>query len=385
MVCDKCGAEIESGFLYCPKCGESVQLVPNYDVLEEELLSRVVEDKDKSKDDKFATGVYSPIQDTIKSVTSLNKNSSASTFERNKSFITKLVLFLFIIVVGCCLIFGYLDTHSYDNLMNNAVAAESKKEYAKALGYYEGAYQLDSTSFEAIYGLGRMYYRVKDYEDAVTYLTQALEEDPTNPKIYTYLLECYAALNDSDSIYALSETAPNEQIEDLFSAYMVMPPEFSEEEGEYTEDMVLFLSTPYNYQIFYTTDGKDPTVSGKLYHKGIKLTEGTTEIKAICMSNTGEYSEVVAKTYTISYEALATPVVTPGAGTFTEQVYISISVPTGASAYYTWDGSVPSETNGTLYSQPFPIISGASVLSVIIIDSRGNTSPLYQGDYILID
>ena len=43
--------------MYCPKCGESIQLVPDYDELEEELLSKVVEDKDKSKkkneDDKI--------------------------------------------------------------------------------------------------------------------------------------------------------------------------------------------------------------------------------------------------------------------------------------------------------------------------------------------
>ena len=48
MKCKKCGEEIESKLLYCPKCGEPIQLVPVYDVLEEELLSRVVEDKKKA-------------------------------------------------------------------------------------------------------------------------------------------------------------------------------------------------------------------------------------------------------------------------------------------------------------------------------------------------
>ena len=49
MKCKKCGAEIENGLMYCPECGESIQLVPDYNVLEEELLSKVVEDKNKSQ------------------------------------------------------------------------------------------------------------------------------------------------------------------------------------------------------------------------------------------------------------------------------------------------------------------------------------------------
>ena len=53
MKCKKCGEEIESKLLYCPKCGEPIQLVPDYDVLEEELLSRVVEDKKKAKEEKL--------------------------------------------------------------------------------------------------------------------------------------------------------------------------------------------------------------------------------------------------------------------------------------------------------------------------------------------
>ena len=38
-----------------------------------------------------------------------------------------------------------------------------------------------------------------------------------------------------------------------------------------------------------------------------------------------------------------TPVVNPGPGVYTESVQISIDVPVGCKAYYTWDGTNPKE------------------------------------------
>ncbi|QFJ55587.1 chitobiase/beta-hexosaminidase C-terminal domain-containing protein [Pseudobutyrivibrio xylanivorans] len=384
MICKKCGTEIESGLVYCPSCGESIQLVPNYDVLEEELLSRVVEDKDKSKDDQFATGVYTQTKTPVAKTNPEAKSkicASPNALIRNKDFLKKIVIFLIIVTFGMMIIIPYIGSHSYDNLMNKAVEAEANKQYAKALGYFEEAYEVDNTSFEVIYGLGRMYYRVKEYDNAVAYLLMALEDDPANKTIFTYLLDCYDQLHDTDGIYRLRDKAPNDSIASLFDDYLIYPPEFSEAGGDYDADVTLVLTSEQNYQVFYTLDGKDPTVSGKLFSKAITLKEGETVVKAVTRNNSGEYSEIVSETYNVTYAKLSTPVVTPEAGTYTEQVYISIAVPSGCKAYYSWDGTDPSSV-GIEYSEPFPILKGASVLSVVIIDSKGNVSPVYHGDYI---
>ncbi len=382
MNCKKCGAEIESGFLYCPKCGESIQLVPNYDVVEEELLSRVVEDKDKAKNNRFATGVYKPIAvENNKQQQTDKKIESPGALSRNKDFFIKLLVFLGIVVLGLIIIIPLLGSHSYDNVMNSAIKAESDSQYAKALGYYSEAYEIDNTSFEAVYGLGRMYYKVKEYDKAIEYLTIALEQDSANKKIYSYLLDSYSELGDVDSIYKLQSKAPNQEILALFDGYVVSPPEFSDLGGDYEEDVYLVLTSSGDDQIFYTLDGKNPTTSGKLFSKTIKLEEGVTEVKAVSLSSSGEYSEVVSETYNIVYATLNTPEVSPKAGTYTQQEYITITVPDGCKAYYTWDGTDPSQL-GILYTEPFPILKGASVLSVVIIDGKGNNSPLYRGDYI---
>ena len=371
--------------MYCPKCGESIQLVPDYNVLEEELLFKVVEDKDKSKDDKFASGVYKNTE--IQAPKAPASKKTNSYIEKLKTVFTKKICIIIFVALICIALFAaftiipYMGTHNYDNIMNLAVDAENQAQYAKALGYYEEAYSIDENAFEAIYGLGRMYYKIKDYDNAVDMLEKAASLDSTNKKIYTYLLGAYNALGDTDSIYKLAQNPPSDEIAEIISAYIMLPPEFSVESGEYDEDLIVQLTTNGEYQIFYTLNGKNPTTSGKLYTKPITLTEGKTTIKAVSQNKSGEYSEIATAEYTITYAKLSMPVVTPTDGVYTEKVMISISVPDGCKAYYTWDGTDPT-VSGIQYVEPFSILEGASVLSVVIIDEKGNVSPIYRGNYI---
>ena len=185
--------------------------------------------------------------------------------------------------------------------MNQAVDAEANEQYAKALGYYEEAYEINPSSFEVIYGLGRMYYKVKDYDDAIEMLYLALDEDPTNKKIYTYLLNALYANGDMDGISALLETSHNEEITEMISAYFLSAPEFNLPGGNYEEDLLIQITTNGDYKILYTLNGKSPITTGKQYTKPIPLTEGTTEIKAVAQNDAGEYSDIVSAVYTITY------------------------------------------------------------------------------------
>ncbi|MBR5636989.1 MAG: chitobiase/beta-hexosaminidase C-terminal domain-containing protein [Pseudobutyrivibrio sp.] len=379
MKCKKCGAEIESKLLYCPNCGESIQLVPDYDVLEEELLSRVVEDKKKAKEDKFATGVYQPVTEDKPVVKAPVKKPVR--FTKKQLFIV-VSGFLVIFFVLFCIIGSYMGKHTYNNVMNNAIEAEEGGQYAKALGYYEEAYNMDTDSFEAIYGMGRMYFKVKEYKNAIQYLSEARDLDENNAKIYSYLLESYSALKDTDSIHALAELAPNDEIYQMISSYFVSPPVFSEEGGEYEDDLTIYITAGKDCQIFYTTNGKNPITSGKLYTKGITLKEGTIEIKAVALGPDGDYSDIASQKYTVKYAALSTPEVSPEPGNYSGQQTITINVPDGCTAYYTVDGTDPSDL-GIVYNGPFTLNSGSCVLSVVIVDSKGNESPLFMGGYFI--
>ena len=49
MKCSKCGAEIEVGSVFCKKCGEPVQMVPDYNVLEDDFLVSLLDEQQNVK------------------------------------------------------------------------------------------------------------------------------------------------------------------------------------------------------------------------------------------------------------------------------------------------------------------------------------------------
>jgi len=75
------------------------------------------------------------------------------------------------------------------------------------------------------------------------------------------------------------------------------------------------------------------------------------------------------------------PKVTPASGTYTEPQTITISVPSDCKAYYTWDGSDPTESS-TLYTGALEMPAGNQVLSVILINSAGLKSNIYRVNYV---
>ena len=42
MKCIYCGEELKEGSLYCPKCGKAVQIVPDYNIYDDDYLNQVL-------------------------------------------------------------------------------------------------------------------------------------------------------------------------------------------------------------------------------------------------------------------------------------------------------------------------------------------------------
>lgn len=109
-------------------------------------------------------------------------------------------------------------------------------------------------------------------------------------------------------------------------------------------------------KIYYTTDGTTPSATNGTEYTGTITLDATTTIKAIAILNHIQ-SDVIEKTYT---KAPAAPEINPASCTFTEPLTVSITAESGATIYYTTDGSTPTNES-TQYSAPFTVSTTTTV------------------------
>ena len=82
-----------------------------------------------------------------------------------------------------------------------------------------------------------------------------------------------------------------------------------------------------------------------------------------------------------SVPTVATPVISPGGGTYTDAVTVTLTTATpGAEIYYTLDGTTPGG-NSTVYSDPFTLEESAVVKATAFLDGYQN-SVVTSADFV---
>jgi len=159
------------------------------------------------------------------------------------------------------------------------------------------------------------------------------------------------------------------------SPQVAADPAFSPAPGTYTNALQVSLNsvTP-NATIYYTVDGSQPTSSSAVYSGPIQVNGTSLTIKAFASAANLSDSPIVTGTYIIQPPAVAQPVISPSAGTYTSSQTVAISPPVaGAQIYYTTDGSTPTVLS-TPYSQPFTLISSSTVNTIAVVPGVGESS-----------
>ena len=384
MKCAYCGAELKDGCIYCSECGKEVQVVPVFNTLEDEYLEGLLDDKVR------------------RNSTTVSKNSSAAPEKKNSRTVeTKkkknqknrakilAVVFLFLGViaviagVGVKITIDQRNANSFDYQMLMASQAAAQNDYETAVSYYKNAIRLKKDNIEARKALADLYLAHRDYDAALVLYQEIVNLDGKNRDAYQGIILVYEAKDEKDEIVKLSEKITDEAVLSLFAAYIVLPPDFSFKPGEYETYLSLELESEEGNDIYYTLDKSDPISNGILYSAPIHLDRmGDFEIRAVCVNEKGIYSDVQTGKYSIDIPAPDMPVVAPASGEYTVETPITIDVPYGCVAYYTWDGTTPSITSDQ-YSEPIAMLEGNHVLSVILMDLETEKfSKVYRGNFI---
>ena len=138
---------------------------------------------------------------------------------------------------------------------------------------------------------------------------------------------------------------------------IVQQPTFAPPGGIYTtaQTVTISCSTPGS-TIYYTTDGSAPTTASTRYTAPISVTSYRV-LKAIATAPRSTASDVSSASYAFDTQAPSTeaPTFSPAGGSYASSQSVTVSSTTsGASIYYTTDGSNPT-TASTRYTGPIAV------------------------------
>lgn len=367
MKCTRCGADIKTGNLYCSKCGEEVQIVSADNVMEDEFF---LDFQNETEDDED----LEPWQE------------EAPMLRKKKLYVSILcafIGFLALLIPPFLMRQMYGDEEestagSYEEMIC-ALAEADEKQAEKALN---DALREQPEEISAYFWLAWLYEKQGDGEKQISVLKQILSLEQENIYACRDLIGAYVQAGDFESLHELSDAYDGSRLAALFTDYLVEAPAAELQPDQMKPGDTLTITAEEGLNIYYTLDGSSPVTDGILYYAPIYLEAGDYTLLAASCNEQGYYSPVISEQLTVeaAYQ-LEMPRVTPDSGEFLSPQTIYVNVPEGCTAYYTWDGSDPT-VNSRKYNGGISMPAGNNVLSVILVDSNGNTSSVQRVNYI---
>ncbi len=371
MECPNCGANVPDGLVYCPKCGEEVQIISAVDDLEDEILRELVDDNNHGKPRENVTAGAAKENNRIKE-------------SRSRQLWLRILVIVVIAAAAAVIgVFGYTRSQSPERLLARAQAKYEQSDYERAWELLDKLLEKDAGNMDAMILAGQVYAAASDYENAESMFLRAIAFDPASADAYEGLLRVYDAQGMRDEILALKKTVTDEKILALFDDFVTPEPEILVQSGTFDDYFTVGINAPKNsLTVYYTLDGTVPTRNSMLYVSPVEISDqGLTTLTAVCMDEDGNYSEPVSAEYLVELTPPDMPVATPDGGEFSTQETVTVTAPDDTDVYYTWDNSEP-DINSDLYTEPIYIPEGNHVLSLVAVDSRGIYSNVLKCNFI---
>jgi PKD repeat protein len=212
--------------------------------------------------------------------------------------------------------------------------------------------------------------------------TNSTEQNPT----HTYTTQGqYTVTEYVTNAYGSNETTQNIDVG-------VLSVSSDLQDGSYNATKIINLIAADNLfpnpNIYYTTDGSDPTTSSTLYTGPITLSnEGIITLKFFAVDANGDTSDIMTNVYTIDKTA-PTATANPTTGSYNTKQSIILkptdNIDPYSTIYYTTDGSNPiTSSTRVKYTNPI-MINSTTLLKYAAVDAASNFSPVYNQTYNMV-
>ena len=160
MKCQKCGADIADGKLYCENCGNEICIVPDFEPEVEQTMHQSMENILNTVFGYEERKHPEPENHTVNGMARKGASVIKSYHAREKHYFRWIVLVLIFSIMVLALVFGYMN--------------------------YTADYQIRR---------GNYFLELEDYEGAIKHYEKAEMLDPENAEISLYLAACFETLD----------------------------------------------------------------------------------------------------------------------------------------------------------------------------------------------
>lgn len=269
MKCRECGAEIPEGKIYCEVCGTAIQMVPDYNPVDDISIG--------TEENK----ILKP---------SVEKEEAATPKPWYKCF--RYGVWAVLLVIICLAVYqisylSALETKEVVEEEPEEVLLLEKPTFSVEPGVYDYSPQLVISHAHR--------------EGGVIYYTKDGTTPDENSEVYNRPIEIGEGTTVIRAVFIRADGVSSEEADGTYEVIFDYPaePVFSIPSGEYAEGFYVSLSAETDCTIYYTTNGEEPDRYAKVYQSPIYVNPGLTVIQAIAIDGDGGESGIEERIYKV--------------------------------------------------------------------------------------
>lgn len=366
MKCQKCGAEMVSGHLYCDICGAEYQIVPDFEPEIEYSIARSMSE--------ISETIEEDSKERTKEIRSNVRTLKVPSFS---------IIFLIVIICSVFVFIGYLKyTHSTNYQNKQALEAINNYDYYKAAQIYENIRKNNAEDAYWYIREAETKLMLEQTGEAYNLALLAIQLDENTALAYDFLLSYLESQENYIEMNQYLKICTYDEIRKKYWEYLCEVPALNYESGIYDEALELVFEKGFHGTIYYTLDETMPDQNSFKYEEPIKLGNGTHILMAVYENEFGIVSDPVVWEYQINSNTPLAPAINLSSGKYTNAEMIEVSVEEGTKVYYTTDLTHPT-TESTEYIAPIPMPLGESRFNFIAYSEKGIASGITHRNFML--